>query len=307
MTESSLTKATTQDLRDLAISVESVRKAYMLWLVIGIGLLSFCMTFILLYIGAENIDLKYTVTFGALLPSLALYGILNRAYLVKGKARLANGVCSILGFRYREDGCLSVSNAERHKILPPHNKSRLREGMQGRHNGVSVDIQEVMLSELRQDPAHKNRQKEYLRFWGLLVRVNLTRSLSGHTVAIPHRLMDTFFRAYYSNYHPIKLPESKFTKLYEVRGSDSVDAKMILSGTLRDQILASAKSMDAYWNEVSFRGNEILFVYQRFLPLFDIDPLWKPVTEKNLRQSLDDLYGLGAVIDAIRGNPQISI
>lgn len=292
-------------LRDLARRIDKRRKGYMTWLVIGIGLASFAVTFILLYLNPEGIDLKYTVTLGAFVPSLAIYVTLNHAYRRRAMRMLIDGVCQASGLQFRADGWFTIGAAERHKILPPHNKGRIEYGLQGSYRGINIDIQEIVLSELRQDPAHKKKQKEYLRFWGLLIRLRLSRSLGGHTVVIPHPAMQTFFRAYFSNYEPIKIAEGVFPKRYEVMGSDKVEAKLIVNGTFREQFMASAKALNAYWNEASFRENEILFAYQRFRPLFDVTPLWKPVTEKNLRTIADELESIARLVATIKANPQI--
>ena len=296
-----------KDLRPLTRALEKTRKRHMAWLITGIGVASFAVTFLLLYFNPQGIDLKYTVTLGAFLPSLLLYLTLNRAYMHKGKRQLIKGLCEASGFRYRDDGCFAVSAMDKHRILPPHNKSRLADGIQGRHRDIPIDIQEVVLTELKQDPGHKKKQKEYLRFWGLLIRVSLSRPLNGHTVVIPHAAMQTFFRAYFSKYLQVKMPIDNFTKRYEVMSSDVVEAKVLLNGSFREQFSTSGKAMNAYWSEASFRDTEVLLAYQRFQPLFNLSPLWKPVTERTLRDNIDGLRALARVLDALKANAQVGV
>lgn len=296
------------EIRVQAKSLEKIRNAYMVWLVAGIGVASFALTLALLFVNPEGIDMRYTVTFGALFPSALIYLLLSRMYLRRAHKNFIDGLCRASGFAHREDGCFAVSAMEKHKILPHHNKNRLETGLQGSYKGTPVAIQEVILTELKQDPSHKKKQKEYLRFWGLLVRLQLTRRTDGHTVIIPRAAMKTFFRNDFSQYGEVKITgNGKFEKIYEVVATDPLEAKFIANPAFREKFMAAGKALNVYWSEASFRETEILFAFQRFRPFVSVTPLWKPVTEQHLRRCADELEAIVQIIDTLKANPQIGI
>ncbi|GEM_PF-1727574 len=296
------------ELRDLAMSMEKTRRLYMVWLVAGIGVVAFIVTFSLLYLNPEGIGLRYTVTFGALFPSALIYLMLSRLYLTKGEKRFTRSLCNSSGFEFCEDGCFAVGATSKHKILPHHNNSRLETGLKGYYREVPVAIQEAVLTELRQDPAHKKKEKEYLRFWGLLVRLQLSRRVDGHTVVIPRAAMKTFFHNDFSQYLEVKTPDNgKFEKTYEVLATDAVEAKFIINAAFRDKFMVAGKALQVYWAEASFKDNEALFAFQRFRPFIGMTPLWKPVTEARLRRCAEEMEGLIQIIDALKANHQIGI
>ena len=307
MVQSDPVSSLKQEAYSLARALETKRVIFMLWLLVGIGVASFAMTFLLLYLHPHGIDLRYTVTFGALAPSAIMYAILSNIYMEKAQRDFIYGLCEAAGFQYRDDGCFAVSSAERHKILPEHNKSRLETGLQGTYKGTPIAIQEVILTALKQDPDHKNKQKEYLRFWGLLVRIQLSRRTEGHTVAVPPAAMKVFFRNDFSQYQKIKMPEGAFAQRYDVVATDGVEAKFVLNAGFKDSFMNAGKVLKAYWCEASFRETEILLAFQLFRPLVRIDPLWKPVAADRIRKIADELGSLIKIIDALKANPQVSL
>ncbi len=307
MTEANIVTALRKEISAITDTLEKQRKAYIAWLLVGITLVSFFMTFLLLYINPQGINLRYTVMFGALFPSAIIYLLLGRVWLTKGERNLINGLCRVSGLNYRDDGCFAVSAADKHNILPPHNKSRLDTGLQGSHKGVSFAIQETILTELRQDKQHKKREKEYLRFWGLVVRLQLGGRVHGHTVVMPGAVRKVFFKNTFSEYQKVKIPDDKFNKRYDVISTDKIDAKMIINSSFKEQFMATGRGLRSYWSEASFKENEIFLAFQRFRPLIKITPLWKPVTEKNLRKITEELESITKIIDVLKSNRQIGI
>lgn len=308
MSQNDVISSIKSDLRSQVKRLEKLRKTYMAWLVVGIGLASFSVTFLLLFINPQGIDMRYTVTFGALVPSALIYLLLNRTYMKKATRQYIESLCAASGFRSREDGCFGIGVTNKHKILPDHNKAILETGMQGNYKDTPLAIQEAVLTELKQDPKHKQRKKEFLRFWGLLVRIELKRSVDGHTVVIPRVALNTFFKQDFSKYSVIKpASNNRFEKTYDVLATDTVEAKLIVKSSFKDSFIAAAKTLNVYWAEASFNGSEILLAFQRFRPFISITPLWKPVTERNLRKNADEIESITKIIDALKSNSQISV
>lgn len=305
MSETNIIAALKRETGAITDALEKQRKSYIAWLLVGITLVSFFMTFLLLYINPQGINLRYTIMFGALIPSAILYLLLSRAWLKNGKKSFTERLCNVSGLHHRDDGCFAVSSAEKHSILPSHNKNKMETGLQGSHNGVSFAIQEVILTELKQDKKHKKRDKEYLRFWGVIARVKLGGRVYGHTVVMPPIVRQVFFKEHFSQHKKLKSPGDSFGKRYEIMSTDTVDAKMIITSSFKEQFMATGKSLRSYWSEASFKENEIFFAFQRFRPLIQMTPIWKPMTEKNLRQNISELESLFKLIDVLKNNQQI--
>lgn len=307
MTQTNIITSFKKDISAIARTLERKRTAYLMWLLLGIGVASFFMTFMILFINPGGADVRYTVTCGALLPSILIYTLLSRSYMKKAEASFLGALEKATGFRHRDDGCFAVDAMEKHKILPVHNRSRLETGLQGKYQGVPIDVQEVVLTTLQQDPEHKNRSKEYLRFWGLLVRVQLARPVEGHTIALPRTAWKTFFPKEFSDYEIIKIPEGRFTTMFEVKATDNIEAKFIMTNFFKERFIEAGRTLKIYWSEASFKGNEALFAFQRFRPLIKIDPLWKPIEESTLRRNAEELESIVRIVDALKANNQLSL
>ena len=290
-----------------AAELERERRVAILWLLGAIGAVSFMMTLVLLLINPEGIDLQYTVTFGAFVPSVIVYLLLSRWYLKKSRKSFIKTLCDASGFKYRPKGCFGIASAQKHGVIPPHSTCTMETGLQCDYRGTPLYVQELVLTALKQDPKHKKRQKEFLRFWGLVVRVDLKRTVIGHTTVIPKPVIRVFFNRSFSGYDIITVNDKRFDKVYQVTTNDKVDAKFLVNTAFREKMSSAQKKLNAYWCEASFKDNEILLVFQRFRPLIHITPLWKPVTTKNLRENIEELEALTQIVDALKSNQQLKL
>jgi len=296
------------EIRSFANRLEKLRRLYMTWLVIAVGIASFGVTFGLLYLNPEGINLRYTVIGGALVPSALIYVLLSRLYGARGSVKLIDSLCEASGFEHHPDGCFGMKVANKHKILPKHNKSILENGLLGIISGTEVALQEVVLTELRQDPDHEKKDKEFLRFWGLLVRIQLPRKLQGHSVIIPRATMKTFFSSDFSQYQEIKMNgTTRFEKVYEVVSLDAVEARLAINGAFKESFIAAGDALQAYWAEGSLKEGELMLAFQRFRPYISLPPLWKPVEEAALRHYAEELESIARIVRALQSNSQLGL
>lgn len=296
-----------EELRILSPRLEKRRSIFQKWLIAGVIALSIIAT---IYLFPDRHSLPYpvaTIVFVALIPSSILYLILNHFYRKGGKNILVKRLEEVTGLTYNPAGVFPIDISAKHKILPSHDQSTMEDGFEGEYNGTPIALQEIKLDDLEQDPNHRDRRREMTVFWGLLVRIKLKRFLEAHTVIVPRNAVQTFFRTQFSTFQKVKLVSSKFEKMYDVMGTDQVEARVILNPSFMEHVMDIKRLLKARWIDASFYQDEILFAIQRFKPLFEFAPLWKPVNTPELQKFADELESVMKLVDVLKKNRQINI
>lgn len=246
------------------------------------------------------------VVAAALLPSVIFYHILSHFYRKKGKAKAVEALTASIGFSYRENGVFDLDAVMRHKIIPPFNASTVEDGFEGNYEGVGVALQEVSLADIVRDPQYKGRRRELPVFQGLIIRLHLRKPFEGHTVIMPDNGLLTWFRTKFSAFQKVNLVAPQFERLYDVMGTDQVEARVVMNPAFIERFLEAGPVMKARYMEVSFLGNEVLLAVARNKPLFEFDPLWQRVTNERLYRMGGELVAVLSLIDVLRLNRQIA-
>jgi hypothetical protein len=293
-------------IRTIQTRMEKKRRRFLYILTIGVTLIVTIVSWLTLHNKSAILYPALSVISFSMIPSFVLYQALNRLYGKASKEFLVKTVTESIGFKYNPDGVFKLDAAARHKILPPCDRHEIEDGFEGMHRGVPVALQEVVLSDLEQDPALR-KQKELMVFQGFLVRMKLPKRLEAHTVVVPHNVMETFFRTRFSSFQPIRLVSPDFERQFDVMGTDQVEGRVILNPSFMEQFMEIGKILKTKWLEASFLDDEIMFAIRRFRPLFEPDPLWKPATEENLSRIMEELGAVFRLIDVLQLNRQLRL
>ncbi|MBU0800580.1 MAG: DUF3137 domain-containing protein [Alphaproteobacteria bacterium] len=285
--------------------IEATRRFYLLWLLAGVLSTASLVTGIV-YQLRPAMSYEYVIIVTSVIISVVLAQVLNVFFRRAGNAVFVQGMAKAGGLRYNANGAFSMAAIRAHKIIPAYDDCDIEHGFSGPIQNAPVSFQEVSLSNLLQTPGHEIRRRDYTRFRGMLIRVQLQRRLGGHTVIVPRPNYQTFFRDNLAEYTAVGVP-TLFDKLYNVVSTDPVEAKMIITPAFLERFMEASALMHAKWMEVSFMDNEILFAVQRGRPLFEIGHIWQPVTAEYLRKLADHMDALNRMIEALRHNRHVGL
>lgn len=251
----------------------------------------------------------------SLIPCIALYHILNFFYKRGTKHLLVETMAEAAGMIYEKNGVMALNDVLSHKILPPADAQSSEDGFSGAYHDVHIDMQEVRLTDISQQrrPAYAHERSaqyetiEHDVFWGIVIRLRLRKPMDGHTVVMPRSKIQTALRTKFSEFSPVNLVAPKWKKKYDVMSTDQVEARVILDPAFIERFMEAGKIFRAKWMEASFKGNEILFAIHRGRDLFEAMPLWKAVTEENLRKITREIEIIFEIIDVLKLNKQIGL
>lgn len=302
---STLTNALLRETSRLARDMEGLRRFYMRWLVAGV-LSTVCLVTGAVFQLKPAIPAEGLIIFASLLISVILAQILNALYRRAGKAMFVAGMAETAGLTYDADGVFTVGEVQKHKIIPAHNDAEIEDGFSGTVHGVPVSFQETRLSDIQQAKGHESNRRDFTAFWGMLIRIRLHKKMEAHTIVVPRAGLQSLFRGRLDGFEPVRV-SAKFEKTYSVMATDQVEARVILDPAFMERFLEAGHIMRARWMEVSFLGNEILFAVQRFRPLFEVGPIWQPVTPEYLRKLADHIDAVDRMIEALKLNRHVGL
>lgn len=293
-------------LRALRPVLERRRKKFRLFLVLGVFAIVLAVTAWVFMVPYTRFDMPLIATVsGALIPSFIYYQVLNHLYRKGGKAKFLNGVSAAMGFRYKADGLFGLSAVAAHKIIPPCNRENVEDGFEGDYNGVHMTLQEVDLDDLERDPQNKDRKREMNVFHGLFIRLRLSKPFEGHTVIMPNNALLTWFRTKFSGFQKINLVAPKFERLYDVMGTDQVEARVVMNPAFIERFIQAGELLRARYMEASFLSNEILIAVARNRDLFEFDPLWQKITLERLHKKISDVETVMQIVDILKLNRHV--
>lgn len=302
---STLTHALLRETSRLAQDIEGVRRIYMRWLVAGI------LSIVCLVTGAvfqikPALPPEGPIIFVSLFLSVMLLQLLNMLYRRAGKKRFVAGMAETAGLTFNPKGVFSIAEVKKHRIIPVHNHAAVEDGFEGEVHGVPVAFEEVRLSDIQQTRGQENSRREFTAFWGMMIRIRLHRKMEAHTIIVPRKGLQTLFRGRLDGFEPVRVA-AKFEQTYSVMATDQIEARVVLDPAFMERFLAAGQIMKAKWMEVSFLDNEIVFAVQRFRPLFEVGPIWQPVTPEYLRKLADHIDAVDRMIEALKLNRHVGI
>lgn len=285
--------------------IEKKRKKSYFWLVAISVALVVVITGILVFSMDNPTNATITAVSSCLLPVIVLYQILNRRYMDASKELMTGHIAENLDYSYHEEGAFSIKDAQKHLIIPPHDSREIEDGLQGVYNGLQIAVQDVRLTGLHLKSAKAAPLVPGRALRGIMVRIRMNRSLSGHTVSLPHVIVPALYAAAFNGYQSVKASNLKYEKSYDILTTDTVEAKVVLNSGFADRLLEAAKLMKAGWMMISMMDNEMLLIFHcRGLEL-EPTPLWRPVTSDHMLKLTRPFDAIYKIADAIKANHQL--
>jgi len=195
------------------------------------------------------------------------------------KAFLLLEICRFFGFKYSEQ----VAGAKFHEfddsgLLPRYDRKNLEDHFRGNHNGVEFDLFECRL-EVEKGSRDDRRWKNV--YHGVLFRFAFPKRFNGRTLVLKDAgLVGNMIKDFKAHGQKIKLEDPRFEKLFEVWGSDQIEARYLLTPTFMERMVALAAAIDSTRIEFSFTNNLLLVSAHVWRNQFEGGGLFTSVLDK---------------------------
>ncbi|MEM9555925.1 MAG: DUF3137 domain-containing protein [Acidobacteriota bacterium] len=138
-------------------------------------------------------------------------------------------------FQYEAEGSIPASTVERFGILPSHDRASGEDYFSGSYKGVGLEFSEATLKEER--GSGKNKRWVTV-FRGVLVRLQMNKRFVGETILRRDSgSVGNFFSGLFQRTERIRLEDPHFEELFEVFGSDQVEARYLLTPAFMQRLV----------------------------------------------------------------------
>lgn len=155
-------------------------------------------------------------------------------------------------------------------VVPKFTSESYDDIFNGSYKGVGIEIIEPEY----EIGSGKSRRTV---FDGVIVKLEMNKSFTGHTVIKPNGLM------HISPSHELRfteLEDVEFNKKFDVYTNDEVDARYLITPTFMERLKNMKTAFDASSVSCAFYGNLLIVALPTYKDIFSICSLVKPIDDK---------------------------
>lgn len=223
------------------------------------------------------------------------------------KAYLLDKICSRFGIDYSKDAAsFPFASFREVSLVPSHDRRKLEDQMTGAHDGVSFSLIEAHLEEKRRDKDNKTYYVTVFR--GLLFMYSFPKSFNGKTVIKRDGgVLGNFFGGFGKDQR-IRLEDPRFEKMYEVYGSDQVEARYLLTPTFMERVVALGQTAGRKPPEFCFTGENLMIAVPTTKDQFEGGSVFRTLNDPKRVQDLVSEIGIVFdIIDTLKLNLKTNI
>lgn len=184
------------------------------------------------------------------------------------------------------------------KLLPSYDRSKFEDLFHGEYQGASFDLYEGLLENETKDS--KGNSSYTTVFRGQIIRLAFPRKFLGVTIV---RRDQGFFNMFgedkKSNLKRVGLEDPKFEKVFEVYGTDQVEARYLVHPVLMERLMALETGMKGEKLRCGFEEGDMLIAIEDG-DRYEIGDLFKPLADpERARKIVGDLSKVMQVMDSV--------
>lgn len=211
------------------------------------------------------------------------------------KVVLMERICRFLGLRYSPHATAwSIPRFETLNLLPKHDSAKLEDEISGERHGVEFTLAEATLKR-------RGSKSERTVFQGFLVTCTFARPFEGLTIlANDQGWLGNMMGSQDFNGERIALEDPRFERVFEVFGSDQVEARYLLTPTLMEKILQLANCVGHGKLTLAFEGHHALLVVKGDDNKFEMGALVENLHDpESVQAILDDVAMALWIVDSV--------
>ncbi len=301
-----------KDLYKYFSDLEKLRKCFLFWIILGSIIAIAVVTYIIYSTAQTSLFILYLFV-------LCGINITVKAYKDKVKKKILPKLLRFVGdFRITEDKNV-FEYIKTLKLFNEFNSQYCDDRIKGKYKLLDVDIAEIRLKKVT---GHGKHRREHYVFSGLLIKVPCKKRFSGFTIVKykgPHKLVKDFSlnpfggikisvnSGYSSQGDVVMLEDPEFNKLYEVRSSDQVEARYLITTAFMTRMINVANKGFGGSVSVSFENGYVHLAVESSKDWFEV-PILKPADEiSNYKAIVLEIKELMKIIDSLKLEQNIGL
>ena len=213
-----------------------------------------------------------------------------------------------VAFKRHVSDSSSIHQFRAHGLVPGYDRSSFEDFLSGDRADCPFELFEAHLEKRHTDS--KGRTHYSTCFRGQLLRVLAPMEFLGTTVVLRDAGVFNMFIKPKSELKRVGLVDPKFEKIFEVFGSDQVEARYLLTPDFMERLLKLEDMLSGKKARAAFHDGELMIAIEGG-NLFEAGSMFKPlVDEARARKVLEEIDTVHGVIDALmaaqagRGRPR---
>lgn len=289
-------KAVAPRLADMdAARREAIRRGWWMFgglLALIVGIASF------VWIERPEVDPLEVGGVAVVLAAMAYLFSMHAAKKIKTdhKHLVVGAMAEFIGYKYRPLGRPGMVDHFRGLgLLPSYDRKSTEDGIVGEVGGVSFRLTEAKLEQKKRSKKHTHWKTV---FNGVLITMAFPREFKGQTVLKRDGLaVFGAIEGFFSGLERVELEDPVFEREFDVRGSDQVEARYLLTPTLMESLTnLSRGTRDMV---AAFEGGSIHIAYQNS-DLFEAGKLGSDLRDPSLaRYVVRELQMIGVLADTL--------
>ena len=201
------------------------------------------------------------------------------------------------GFSYHQGQGLSVEEMEDSYIFPKADEYGADDCFEGSWEGVPLKISEEILKKIRY---RKNKTEKYTVFQGIGVTFEMNKSFKGQTIVLKDSGFFNRFKGF-KGLERVTLEDPVFEKIFEVYGTNQVEARFLLTPVFMEQII---KLKDLYKGksiQLCFMYNKVLIAIDTKQDMFEPCSFFKTnLNKQKIDLVFEEFVTIFSIIDILK-------
>jgi len=237
-----------------------------------------------------------------ILPALAL-GVIgwslwwakspSRKYAVDVKSIYMPIVCNFFGdLKYSSNGQSQIEATLEEELFPRFNKSEMEDFIEGSARDIKLKLHESTLTS-------SNGKSTVTVFSGLVLELEFPKAFKGKTIVLGKH-------GYVKNLESVQLEDPEFASLFQVYGSDQIEARFLLTTAFMERLLQLGKLLSGDKTiggkiQCEFTGQKLVIAINSYQNLFEPRGLTQTALQVNdLHDFLAQMDGIFKLIEALK-------
>lgn len=189
----------------------------------------------------------------------------------------------------------ALGRARELNLLPSYNRSSFEDLFCGEHRKASFDLYEAHLKQHRRTGKSSSTVTV---FRGQIIRLHFPREFAGVTVVRRDAGVLNFLNGL-GELKRVGLVDPKFEKVFEVYGTDQVEARFLVHPAFMERLLELEAALKGKRIRCAFEGGDLIICIEGG-NLFEPGSLFEPLVDPSrARRIVDELASVMRVMDAV--------
>lgn len=215
------------------------------------------------------------------------------------KKDLAPLIARYAGFTYSHhvDAPASMQDFRTHKLIPSYDRSSFEDLVSGEAADCPFELYEAHLKQRHTDS--KGRTRYTTCFRGQLLRVLAPQEFSGRTIILRDAGLFNAFLKPDSTMKRVGLVDPKFERVFEVFGTDQVEARYLLTPDFMERLLELERMLQGKKARAAFADGELLIAIEGG-DLFEPGSMFTPLADPaRAERVLKEFALVGEIVEAL--------